>query len=71
MEELIKFKKMTCDNCKKINSQSIAIQDNTTFNGWFKCERINIPESATTDKNLKINNKSFCSLECLTLFYQK
>ena len=74
MEEIIKVKKMTCDNCNKVEVQQNLSNPNTdssTFNGWFRCEKINITSVVNPDKNPSMNKKTFCCGNCLIAYYQK
>ena len=73
MEQTIKIKKMTCDNCDKEASQNIdeATIGGSPFNGWFRCEQINITSVVNPDKNMPIHKKTFCCQTCMTSYYQK
>lgn len=73
MEEIIKVKKMTCDQCNKVEVQQKLTNENSDsseFNGWFRCEKIQIDSSSLTDKNPPKNRKTFCCFSCMTSHYQ-
>ncbi len=69
MEEIIKTKRMTCDNCNKIQEQTEIQIGGSPFNGWFRCEKIEITSVINTDKNPSTNKKTFCCPNCMHNYY--
>ncbi len=68
MEQIIKIKRLICDECDAQVENTDPELGDRIFNGWIKTEVIDIP--VEYNKNPKQNNKAFCSESCLIAHYQ-